>query len=649
MLEFFRRFTKSRYGLIAVFIFLGVIALAFAAGDVSGIRAMGGASSGSDTVARVGSTKISAAEVRERVDRFLRSLQREGQNVTMEQFLAQGGLELALDEMINSAALVEFAQKSGMQVSKKLVDTEIANNPSFLGFDGKFSQKTFEDLLSQNRFSPAAYREGLEHDRYGNWLVNRATLGNQIPRGVILPYASLLLERRVGTVGLVPTVGMDPGPDPDDKTLNAFYTSHRGVYTIPPRRIVRYAQVQPEAIKAQMAATDAEIADAYAKAGARFAATEKRDVRQLIVLDQATANKVAAEVKSGKTLAAVASAQGLTPIAFTGVEKNALARQTSAALGDAAFGAAQGAMVGPIRSQLGWHVLVVEKVEKVAAKTLAQAHQELADEITQRKTAQKLIETRQAIEDGIGNGKTFDEAIRDAKLTAVSTPALTAQGTNPDDPAYKPDPALAPIMRAGFQLQQGDDPQVVPTSQEGAFAVVALEKAIPATPRPLASIKEQVKKDYLLDKALELARKTAMDIIARIEKGTPIAQAFAEAGVKKAPPLKPFDYVRQDLLGKPMAESIRLAFTMAPKKAKFVAAEGRAGYYVVYLDQAEQHDASNNPAAIARVTGDITPQVGAEYAREFVRAIRNDVKVTRDEAAIKRLRDDLARTGTSGS
>ncbi|MCF7643728.1 peptidylprolyl isomerase, partial [Acinetobacter johnsonii] len=80
--------------------------------------------------------------------------------------------------------------------------------------------------------------------------------------------------------------------DPDDKALNAYYVSHRARYLVPQRRVVRYATVMPDQIRAQQTASEAEIADAYKKAGTRFAATEKRGVRQLVVLDQATANRI---------------------------------------------------------------------------------------------------------------------------------------------------------------------------------------------------------------------------------------------------------------------------------------------------------------------------------------------------------------------
>lgn len=642
MLKSFRNFTKSRFGLIAVFVFLAIIALAFAAGDITGLQTTGGSTG--QTLAKVGNTKVTDAEVRERIDRFLRSAQREGQTVTMEQFLAQGGLELTLDELINSAAMIEFAHQSDMQVSKKLIDGEIASNPAFVGLDGKFSQKTFEDLLSQNRFSPAAFRDGLTKDKYGSWLVNRAALGTPtMPDGVLLPYASLLLERRKGIVGLVSTIAMDPGADPDDKALTAYYAANRNRYLVPEQRVIRYAVVRPEALRAQSVATEAEIADAYKKNAAKYAASQKRSVELVTALDQATATTIANAAKSGP-LDAAARAAGLEARKFESAEKATLARDVSAPFAEAAFAAQQGQLSGPAKVGPAWLVFRVTKVETVAARSLDQVRAEIAEDLTSRKTAQALADTRQAIEDGIGDGKTFDEAIKDARLAAERTAPLTAQGVDPSNPESKPDPNLAVIVRAGFGVAAvGDEPQLVQISPDGAAALVALEKIIPAAPKPLAQIRDQVNKDYLVDAALKKARAAAAGMIAKLEKGMPMAQALAEAGVQKGPPPKPFDFKRSETQGK--ENFIQMAFAMAPKKAKLIEAPGRVGYYVVYLDAVEEHSAAGDAVTMAQAKAGIVPQVGPEYARQFIRAIRDSVKVTRNEGAIKKLRDDLARTG----
>jgi peptidyl-prolyl cis-trans isomerase D len=187
----------------------------------------------------------------------------------------------------------------------------------------------------------------------------------------------------------------------------------------------------------------------------------------------------------------------------------------------------------------------------------------------------------------------------------------------------------------------------VPIAADGSFALVALERIVQAAPRPLAQIREQVVKDYLVQQALQKARAAATAVVAKLEKGVPMQQALAEAGITKGPPPKDFDFKRSEVLGPNMAPYLQMAFQMAPKKAKLVEGRNREGYYVVYLDKVEEHSAANDPAALAKVRSDIAPQIGPEYARQFIASIRNHLKVTRNDQAIAQLRADLSRQGTA--
>jgi len=642
MLNMFRNFTKSRVGMIVVFLVLGVIALAFAAGDVTGLR---GSGAGAATVlAKVGSREITATELNDRIERFLRARRNEGQNVTMEEFLSRGGLEMTLDQLVDVAALEEFGRASGMRVDKEMVDTEIANDPSFQGFDGKFSQTKFDSTLSENRLSTASYRTEIMRDRYIRWLLNGGAPNVQLPDGVLAPYAALQLERRQGVEAMIRITDVDPVALPDEKTLNTFYTRNRARYMIPARRVLRYAIVRPDSFKAASAATEAEIADAFAKAGARYAATEKRTVSQLVLPDQAAANAVAAEVRGGKSLADAARARGLAPRSFASVDKAALTKEASPAVADAAFAAAQGGTVGPLRAPLGWIVLRVDSVQKIAARTLAQVHAELADEISQRKIASGLATTRQAIEDNIGRGATFDEATAQAKLTALRTPALVANGVDPDNPAVAPDPALAPLIQAGFQIDPNDqEPQVVPIGQDGSFAIVTVERVVAATAPPLAKIQKQVQADYGADQAMQKARKIAADVVAQLNRGVPMDKALASVGRPLLAP-KPFDIKRADR--KPTdPQRFQMALAMAPKTAKLIEAPGRAGYHIIYLTAVEQHDANGNRQLLDFAQQALGPASRQEYAEQFIEGIKRNVKITRNQAAIAAMRAQLTRQG----
>jgi hypothetical protein len=116
-------------------------------------------------------------------------------------------------------------------------------------------------------------------------------------------------------------------------------------------------------------ASDADIARQYRADAQKYAATEKRTITQVVVLDQAGATALAAKVKAGTPLAAAATAAGLSPSTQPALAKPALAGQTSPALADAVFAGRQGDVVGPVRGGLGFIVARVDKVEQVAGKT----------------------------------------------------------------------------------------------------------------------------------------------------------------------------------------------------------------------------------------------------------------------------------------
>ncbi|NML04759.1 peptidylprolyl isomerase [Sphingomonas sp. G-3-2-10] len=644
MLSFFRNFTKSRVGIVVVFLVLGIIAIAFALGDVTGLRTAGGPS---PVLVRIGKQTITEADLKDSIDRWLTQQRNRGANISMQDFVARDGVNLVLNELIVARTVQEYGTDSGMFVDRKMIDADIVNDPNFHGIDGKFDQQKYEATLAQLRITPARMHADIAQNTYGRWLLDRPGRPSYVPNGIVAPYASRGLERRQGQATLIRLADMDVGPAPDDKTLTAFYNQHRASYMVPERRIIRYAIVRPDQFKAAAAATDAEIADAYAKAGTRFAATEKRTVTQIVLADQATANAVAAEVKGGKSIADIARARGLEPRKFDAVEKPALSGETSAAVADAAFAAPQGSVAGPVRSAFGWAVLQVEKVEKIPARTIEQARPELAKEIEERKTVAAIVAQRQTIDDSIGNEDTFDEMAGKAKLQVQLTPALTIAGVNPDDAASKPDPALLPIIQGGFAADpDSPEPQMVALGQDGSFAVLIVSKVVKPTPRPFAGIRDDVRRDYQHDIAVKQARNAAQKLIAELKKGTPMAQAIAIAGIKALPP-KDFNLAYADL-NKDTPRQVRIAFSVAPKTARLIESPDGNGFFVVYVSSVEQHDASGNAALMATYRSQLGESSYGEQAMQFIHAMQKHMKVSRDEAAIARFRAQLAGQDVTG-
>ena len=95
-------------------------------------------------------------------------------------------------------------------------------------------------------------------------------------------------------------------------------------------------------------------------------------------------------------------------------------------------------------------------------------------DVTKEKQQTVLTSINDAIDKAAGEGATFDEIVRDQKLTPQKTPAVMRDGRDPLDPAARAIPSLTPIIQAGFGSEQGDSPQIVPIAPDGSFALVAL-------------------------------------------------------------------------------------------------------------------------------------------------------------------------------
>lgn len=641
MISFIRRFITNPIGAAVALGFVALMGLIFVLSDKASFSGSGGAAAQGDVAVTVGKTKITVAEVQAAARRDVDQYRQQNPQLDLAGYIAGGGFEATLNRMIDAAAFRAYASQQGMVVSKKSVDGIIASQPSLTGIDGKFDPKKYEAALQQIGSTDAQVREDLTDQIIARHLIIPTIGAAQVPQQLALPYASLLLEQRRGVIGFIPTQAVPTGAAPSDAELTTYYTRNVSQYRVPERRILRYALVNPTTVAAQVTPTEAEIAAAYKAQSAKYASVDLRTIVQVVVADQAAANALAAKVRGGTPLAAAARASGLEPITTTDVQKDAFAKQSSVEIANAAFAGKVGDVVGPLRGPLGFVVAKIESQRTQAAKTLAEATPELKTELTKQKTTTVLSKLRASFDDALAKDH-FDGLVAKNKLTAQRTPALLASGVDPAAPTARPDPALAQIVAAGFAAQAGDDAQTVPLSTDGSFALVQLDKIVPAAPPPLAQIRDAVVRDVTIDRAQRAARQVAATVVASANKGTPITQALSATGLK-LPATRPIAGPRAQLLANPRAvpPPLALLFAMSQGTTKLLEAPEKAGFYIIHLDQIVPGDARGNAKVIAGTRGDISKVVGREYAAEFAKAVQNAIGVQRNAAAIAKLKADL--------
>jgi peptidyl-prolyl cis-trans isomerase D len=647
MLSVIRRLIHSKVGLVVTFGFLAIIALAFAAGDITGMNTTGAPLAG-DSLVSVGKSKLTGTELRARAQDQLESYRQQQPNLDMAQFVNGGGVESTMNQLVAGIALEQFGRDAGMVVSKRAIDGQIASIPALQGPNGEFSQLLYDRLLQDRKLTDQQVRADITRETIARQLILPTIGASQVPSQLALPYASLSLEKRQGQIGIIPTRALPTGAAPTDAELAAWYKRNITRYTIPERRIVRYAVVTGDQIKALTVPSEAELTAAYQSQRASFAPSEKRTFQQVIVADQATANSIAAKLKAGTAIAEAAHAAGLEPSTFTATDKATYAKQSTAAVADAIFGAAKGGIVGPVRGALGFTVVRVDDVVQVAGKSFAEARPELLAAVTKDKTNQALGRIHDAIDDAVANRATFDEIIADQKLTAQTTPPLLGDGRDPSNPTIKAAPDFVPVVAAAFAAEQGDAPQMVPLGTDGGFAVVSVGRIVAPAAPPLAEIRPVVSRDVLLDRSRRAARAMAADIVAKASKGAALPALFAATGIK-TPPVQPINASRAQLKADPRGAPppLTLLFSMSEGSTKLLEAPNNEGWFVVHLTSIQRGNAATQKPVIDQQRAEIGRTIGREYAEQFTQAVQNKVGVKRNDKGIAALKAELSGATTT--
>lgn len=638
MMTFLRRFATSPFG-IAVF---AIIIIAFVVTLYEGRAGLGGAAGGGSGLAEVGSVSIVEGEATRRVQNQLDAARQQQPELDMNAFVAQGGVEQTIDQLINGRALELFATEHGLVASRRLVDGAIASIPAFNGPNGQFDRSTFLNLLAQRKIPEAQLREDFAREALTKALLVPVAGAARVPQGVVERYAALLLEARSGQIGVVPTAAFAQNAPIPAGDLKTFYDRNVARYTVPERRTIRYATFDRARFDGKVVATEAEIAAAYKANAARYAARETRGFTQIIVQQKADADRLLAGIRSGTAMATAAQSAGLEALTVPPTDKAAFARLTGPRVADAVFSAPRGSIAPLVQSGLGYHIVRVDTVTAIPARSIEQAREEIAAELNKVKVDEALADFVAKLDDDINGGATFDDVAKSYSLSVLMTPPITAGGLAPEVAGFiLPDP-VKPLLRDAFRAEPGDDPQIASSANGTAYVLYHMDRVIPAAPRPLNIIVAQVQADAQVDRAAKAARRAAEAIVDSVDKGTPFAQALAQSSVK-LPPARPASGRRIDIAqaGDKVPPPLALMFGMVEKRARILAAPGGAGWYVVYLDSIVAADPKAAQPLMAATSQQLGRVVSDEYVAQFASAIKKTVGVRKNEGAIAAFKRSL--------
>ena len=649
MISGFRKSLRS-WIVVAILFFslVAIVVTGFGTGGFGGLGSLSGGGGGrndGDTLATVGGRTVSASEVNDLVNRQFANARQQQPTLEMAGFLAQGAFEQTVDQLITARALEAFGSRQGLVASPTMIDREIVNIPAFRNLTGQFDQSVMRQQLQAQNISESAFRDNVAQTLMRRQLLGPVVLGTRAPEALAREYANLLLERRRGTIGTVPVQLVAQGIVPTDAEIADFYRRNRVAFTVGERRVIKYALIGMDQVGQAGQATEAEILAVYRNSPLSYGPRETRTIQSIVLPSRQAADAFAARVRGGTGFVEAAAQAGFaaSDVTFADHSRAQFEQVTNAEVAAAAFAAAQGAVAGPLRSALGYHVVRVDRITARPARPLESVRAEIAAAIESRKRTDALAALVSRIEDRIADGASFEEAARSERLAIVTTPPITETGQPGGDNPFVLAAELQPMLRPAFEIDAEDpEPVVEQITANQRYVLLGIDRVLPAAVPALAEVQPQVRIALIRERALTQARALANRIAAQINAGTPVAQAFASAQPRLPAP-RPVDLRRLDIsrAGQQVPRELIALFSIPQGRARVVPADGNVGWNIVVHQQRTPGDASTNPQLIQQARTQFTSDASEELAQQFARAVELKSEVSRNEDAIRRARQQL--------
>ncbi len=545
------------------------------------------------------------------------NLLRGNPGLTREQLKQQQLGRQVLRDLVTQTLLSQEAARTGVTVTPVELRVAIGNIKSFQNEKGQFDPAVYARVLAAQRLTPAQFEQDTAREMLRQKIYAMVTAPAWADPAEAQKRFEFLREKRDVDYIFINESDFASSIKPADADVAAYYESHKAQFAVPAKADVSYVLVNPQDLVKASSISSADAQKWYEENAARFEQKEEVKAAHILVplaedapeadvkKAQEQAAKIEAELKSGKSFAAVADEHNGPNAAGPGGELGWVKRgMTVKPFEDAAFALDAGKVSAPVRSQFGLHIIKVEEKKTGGLPPFKQVEAEVLATMAQEQGVDKLHDVVDSlVEDNI-LGRPLKQGAEKYGLKWGETGLLTAAdliktlGVTAEGAAVLVGtPAGNPVDTA---LEAGK-----------SYVVARVLKSEPATTAPLDSVKGQIVKTLIEEKALV----AALDAASQLRKELDTAPLGA-AGLKG----------REIKIAKGVERNGGLpGFAPNPEMTEALF-EAKAGQWLPVAYAVEGENGSG--AVLVRVKG-IQPPDAAEW--DMVKDIMGSA-VTRDRA-----------------
>jgi len=589
---------------------------------------------GGDVVASVGRQRIGEQEFNDAIRRQA--------DIYRQQFRGQFDASLmdnpeirraVLDRLVAEKLVTAATDRSGVRLTDAELARRIMAEPAFQ-VDGKFSKERYDIIARSQGMTPVGLDERLRRDWAEQQFRDSIVGTTFVPKATLDGFIRLSQQtREVSVVNLAPEQYLAKAAVKPEE-VKAYYDAHPKEFTIPERARVEYVELSLDALAAKQQVIPEDVKKVYEEQaqGGKLGVPEQRRASHILISVPADAKddvRKAAEAKAN----AIAAEVRKKPASFADVAKKESQDPGSAAQGgdlgffsrgamvkpfeDAVFDpkVKKGEIVGPVKSDFGYHIIKLTDVKGGTVKSLAEATPEIEGNLKKQAAQKAFTDAAEQFSNLVYEQSTSLQPVADKLGLAIQQSPWLEKGKPSPVPALA-NPKIQAEIFSDATLKGKRNTAAIETGTNTLVAARLLEYK-PEELRSFDSVKAEVEVKLKREAAVKLANE---DGAAKLKE----LQAGKDAGLKCPAPLG----VNRQKPGGLFPVVIDKVFRADPKKLPaYLGVETPVGYSLVQVSKVVEVDKVDDKQREA-LAAQLRNAVAAEELDSVLGSLRDRVGVT---------------------
>jgi len=488
-----------------------------------------------DTVAKIGDQSVSLQEVRDKVNEI------ERQRQIPKFFESRLAMEI-LQQLVFQKELEYEAKRLGITVSdqeradriRQFLPTAF-NGGTFVGMDRYAAEVQARFQLPVAEFEELL-RQGLLEEKFRKLVTDGISVGpaelqdefRNKNEKVKLDYALIKPEELEAKI------------TPNEAEIQASFEKNKSKYQVPEKRVVRYALVDVNQIRQTLQISDDQLKVQYQQNIKQYQVPNRVHAEHILLMT--VGNKTDAEVEEIKKKAEDILGQAKKGAKFEDLAKKnsedpgtkdkggdlgwLVQGQTVPEFEKVAFSLQKGQISDLVKTQYGFHIIKVMDKETAHTKPFEEVRDSLRAPLLLSQADKQASEMADQMSAAIrrSNKTSLDDLANQYKLVVGETRPVGAT-----------DPLLelgnsTDVKDAIFRLRAGE--LSLPVRTDRGYVVLSLKTVLPAHQATLDEVRDKITSDLKREKAAEMARNKADELVKRAKAGEKFDVAAKALGLE---------------------------------------------------------------------------------------------------------------------